>query len=65
MPCSVYIGPLNYDSKLLVLHGGMLGGIPLDPNFDSNLLARRTEGYSPSDICMVLQAAALYSLMET
>jgi hypothetical protein len=27
---------------------GMLGHVPLDPNFDVDLLVRRTEGYSPS-----------------
>jgi hypothetical protein len=42
----------------------MLGRVPLDPGFDVDLVARRTEGYSPSDIREVLQAAALYPLRE-
>jgi hypothetical protein len=42
----------------------MLKHVLLDPYFDGNLLARRTEGYSPSNICMVLKAAVLYPFKE-
>lgn len=63
MPRRVYVGPPDYDSRLLVLRG-MLERVPLDPDFDVDVLARRTEGYSPSDIREVLQSAALYPLRE-
>ncbi len=43
---------------------GMLVRGHLDPNFDVDLLVRRMEGYSPSDICKVIQATALYPLRE-
>ena len=42
----------------------MLSHVPLDPNFDLELVAGRTGGYSPSDIREVLQTAALYPLRE-
>jgi hypothetical protein len=64
MPYRVYIGLPNYDSRLLVLHGGMLGHALLNPYFDVNLLAKRTEGCSPLDIHEVLQAAALILVRE-
>ena len=63
MPRRVYVGPPDYDSRLSVLRG-MLGRVPLDFDFDVDLVASRTEGYSPSDIREVLQAAALYPLRE-
>ena len=63
MPRRVYVGPPDYDSRLSVLRG-MLGRVPLDSDFDVDLVASRTEGYSPSDIREVLQAAALYPLRE-
>ncbi|KAL3810869.1 hypothetical protein ACHAXA_003391 [Cyclostephanos tholiformis] len=63
MPRRVYVGPPDYDSRLSVLQG-MLERVPLDPDFDLGLVARRTEGYSPSDIRELLQSAALYPLRE-
>jgi SpoVK/Ycf46/Vps4 family AAA+-type ATPase len=63
MPRRIYVGPPDYDSRVSVLRS-MLDRVPLDVNFDIDIVARRTEGYSPSDIREVLQAAALYLLRE-
>ena len=63
MPRRIYVGPPDFDSRVSVLRS-MLDRVPLDMNFDIDLVARRTEGYSPSDIREVLQAAALYPLRE-
>ena len=63
MPRRVYVGPPNYDSQGSVLCI-MLDNVPLDADFDVDLVARRTKGYSPSDIRKVLQTAVLYPLRE-
>lgn len=63
MPRRIYVGPPDYDSRVAVLRR-MLDRVPIDLNFDIDLVARMTEGYSPSDIRELLQAAALYPLRE-
>ena len=42
----------------------MLKHVPLEDSFDIDCLAEKTQGYSPSDIREVLQAAALFPLRE-
>mmetsp|Transcript_4931 Transcript_4931/g.12387 ORF Transcript_4931/g.12387 Transcript_4931/m.12387 type:complete len:681 (+) Transcript_4931:111-2153(+) len=63
MPRKVFVNLPNYDSRISVLQS-MLDKVPLDQDFDLELVASRTGGYSPSDIREVLQTAALYPLRE-
>ena len=53
----------DFDATVSVLEG-MLQHVPLDGNFEIHQVASNTRGYSPSDICEVLQAAALYPMRE-
>ena len=63
MPRRVFVGLPDFDARVSVLEG-MLQHVPLDGNFDIHQVASNTRGYSPSDICEVLQAAALYPMRE-
>jgi len=63
MPRRVFVGLPDHDARVAVLQS-MLQRVPLDPDFDIGLIASKTDGYSPSDIREVLQAAALYPLRE-
>eukprot|EP00956_Cyclotella_meneghiniana_P018330 scaffold30514_cov73-Cyclotella_meneghiniana.AAC.3 len=63
MPRRIFIGLPDLDARVAVLKN-MLHGVPLDPSFDADLIARQTRGYSSSDLREVLQAAALFPLRE-
>ncbi|KAL7443634.1 hypothetical protein ACHAXM_009073 [Skeletonema potamos] len=63
MPRRVFVGLPDHDARISILQN-MLKHVPLDENFDLNVVAQKTGGYSPSDIREVLQAAALHPLRE-
>ncbi|KAL7519732.1 hypothetical protein ACHAWX_004490 [Stephanocyclus meneghinianus] len=63
MPRRIFIGLPDYEARVAVLTN-MLRYVPLETSFDTELVAKNTAGYSPSDIREVLQAAALYPLRE-
>ena len=63
MPRRIFIGLPDYNARVAVL-SNMLNSVPLEESFDIDLVARQTQGYSPSDLREVLQAAALHPLRE-
>lgn len=63
MPRSFYVGPPDCFGRCAVLRS-MLSNVPLSSDFNLEVVARATEGYTPSDIKEVLRTAALYPLRE-
>ena len=63
MPRRIFIGLPDYDARVQVLTK-MLEDVPRNESFDIDIIAKHTQGYSPSDLREVLQTAALYPLRE-
>ena len=63
MPRRIFVGLPDTAARQAILHN-MLKHVPLEDSFDIDFLAEKTQGYSPSDIREVLQAAALFPLRE-
>lgn len=63
MPRKIYVGLPDESSRLDTLKT-MLRDVPLDDDFDLELVVRNTHGFSPSDLRELLQTSALYPLRE-
>ena len=63
MPRRIYVGLPDESSRLDTLKT-MLRDVPLDDDFDLELVVRNTHGFSPSDLRELLQTSALYPLRE-
>jgi hypothetical protein len=60
---SHYVGLPDIHARLILLVQS-LQAVPTEPDLDLQLIATKTEGYSPSDIRQVLQTAALSGPMR-
>lgn len=63
MPRRIYVGLPDESSRLDTLKT-MLRDVPIADDFDLELVARNTHGFSPSDLRELLQTSALYPLRE-
>lgn len=63
MPRRIFVGLPDHGARQAILQK-MLRHVPLEDSFNIDFLAEKTQGYSPSDIREVLQAAALFPLRE-
>lgn len=63
MPRSFFVGLPNFSSRCEILRC-ILRKVPLTSDFDVELIARETEGYSGSDLKELLRTAALIPLRE-
>ena len=63
MPRRIYVGLPDESSRLDTLKT-MLRDVPIADDFDLEIVARNTQGFSPSDLRELLQTSALYPLRE-